>query len=860
MKTLEIADEEFESLVVGGLPSSATRRQHDDEDEGDDNSSNPVKTVVSCSLGWWLVLAVGIGALLLATSVWTHNNSPFKTTTTPSDAVDDDPLPWNPDLQPPPPSSNNTATTTTPPSSSPADHVDDRPGYRRPARQYSNAYVPRGQPLTETERQALSETWGSWQLSDDGRQQQRPTDDFFDAYPNRDIPWDKFPTNAWQVDQVYLQSFLASGIQLVERAQKAILAEYGLLSPPTTTSNHQQTDTDDWTNISMPFRIRLRHFNASDEAPDQFGGGWLSQRAYESLTRRLLHAVVTQDSFVFAMGGHSAAAGHGNHFVQSYTMQVQKTLEPVLARLGVYHESRNFGMGGLGTLQNAMAMGDIYGHDIDMLLWDSGMTEKGADQQDLFFRQALLSMDRTPILLADVFDKAWYLHEQVDADIGHLWTSESQFPTTTDVEQASTLPFAIQYLHCSNDVRDVCNAQKFWATCWIERDDVTPPVRQVSKPGGQASWHPGFRYHQLQGRLIGFTVLRALRDALLMWQNADNYRLADEQWHVTDYYQHIRSKVLVRDENAECLKLAIPNAFCYHAAKGRTEMLPRHNPRWTSIRSIIKHDEYFPEPPPNLYDPPDTRMPNLEVPKGAVDYVNIVENGVDFVSSPARKRAVADRLVHRKLSNQPYIRVSNLTYGIGWSLLTKSAADNCDGTYDSFCGRSKGDNCLLYGHNDDRGGIFMDSLSGWIVMNLENVEQGVIAVKFETWHLTNENPRTDGWTCINNHCGDRHLVAYESERPPIHPGSTVHRDLKKQSPPAICDDFKLEFAIDGEITSWDRAKFLERKSNPERVVEIVTLVDNPEFSINGPRDVELAIRIIGCQRINTFLFSHVYWI
>ena len=56
---------------------------------------------------------------------------------------------------------------------------------------------------------------------------------------------------------------------------------------------------------------------------------------------------------------------------QSYTLQVQKIVEPVFARLGVKHESRNFGNGGLGTLHNGMAAGSIYGPDVDLIMWDS---------------------------------------------------------------------------------------------------------------------------------------------------------------------------------------------------------------------------------------------------------------------------------------------------------------------------------------------------------------------------------------------------------------------------------------------------------------------------------------------------------
>ena len=63
--------------------------------------------------------------------------------------------------------------------------------------------------------------------------------------------------------------------------------------------------------------------------------------------------------------------GHGNHFQQSYTMQFGRILEPIFARLGVKANARNFGMGGLGTIHNSLGATDIYGNDIDILLWVS---------------------------------------------------------------------------------------------------------------------------------------------------------------------------------------------------------------------------------------------------------------------------------------------------------------------------------------------------------------------------------------------------------------------------------------------------------------------------------------------------------
>jgi hypothetical protein len=72
---------------------------------------------------------------------------------------------------------------------------------------------------------------------------------------------------------------------------------------------------------------------------------------------------MTRDTFTFVLGGHSAAAGHGNHFKQSYTMQFHKVMEPVFSYLGVRLISRNLAQGGLGTIQSALGSADIYGDE-----------------------------------------------------------------------------------------------------------------------------------------------------------------------------------------------------------------------------------------------------------------------------------------------------------------------------------------------------------------------------------------------------------------------------------------------------------------------------------------------------------------
>ena len=114
-----------------------------------------------------------------------------------------------------------------------------------------------------------------------------------------DVPRSQFPSQAWQLDRDYLAKFLPESIQLVQRAQRAILAKYG----------HAWNDTSP-SSLSEMFRIFCYNASNAVVTAGTRQGGWTTESSWQGLVKRILHAIMTEDSFVFAMGGHSAAAGH----------------------------------------------------------------------------------------------------------------------------------------------------------------------------------------------------------------------------------------------------------------------------------------------------------------------------------------------------------------------------------------------------------------------------------------------------------------------------------------------------------------------------------------------------------------------
>jgi len=206
----------------------------------------------------------------------------------PKEATEPLPAPKTPASQP-----------TQPQSSSSALHpLAGEPGFKPDPQVLSDTYLKRGKPMDDKAMAELGKKWGRWNFVDP-KADKRPKEDFYAAYPSRDVPYEKFPDNAWQKDKDYLSKFVPEAKALVERAMEAILAEYGH-------SKFDEPDKDFETRAEM-FSIAMYNFTGSK--PDNKRGGWMPQRSIEGLVRRVLHAVMTEDTFTLATGGHSAAAG-----------------------------------------------------------------------------------------------------------------------------------------------------------------------------------------------------------------------------------------------------------------------------------------------------------------------------------------------------------------------------------------------------------------------------------------------------------------------------------------------------------------------------------------------------------------------
>lgn len=631
--------------------------------------------------------------------------------------------------------------------------------------------------------------WGYFDLEDPDpkwKGKMRPQPDFASA-PNRDVKSTDFPDGAWQKDKEYMTRFLEEAKKLVNRTIEAVYGEWGVGIPQ-----------DGSVELTDEFMVNREEFYKWPKPSDQSLAG---------ITRRFIHHIMTGDSFKLVLGGHSAAAGHGAGFNASYVHQAGLVLEPVFAHLGVEFRSYNLAQGGMGTFQQALAGMDLRGKDADMLIWDSSMTEKNPPLTNFFFRQGLLAGDRAPFLFSGGGANP-SAFEAIGASVGG-YGQLGYSPITTSEEQAGTLPWAARYYKCGpGGAAALCKANEYDGKCWVEREDFTPEAKQDELVGGQAKWHPGPRVHRGRGRALALSVLFMLQHALDKWEElgTEGYPVAEEHWHVTEFYNSIKEKVPtvegcyqpytigqkrrgLRETEDRRLDLegTWPNRLCNVPMQGRTLWGPRANPMESSLLSILKPNA-FGDVDPNIgnnpaymqgpdYFPPDRAAPWSTPPEPEVNpweiagsrrlldnshisnakqiiYPgNISENqALPSAEKDAMARGTVNATALRMLAEDPDAIVPGLGFAALWG-----RPGVCDGTTHGWCQRSKDVSCLYSGVQDNRGMLCFNPLSGWVVFDVKNVKHGFIGARMEAWHGNNaahigENADmlTKDWTEVNN--------------------------------------------------------------------------------------------------------------
>ena len=142
---------------------------------------------------------------------------------------------------------------------------------------------------------------------------------------------------------------------------------------------------------------------------------------------------------------------------------------------------------------------------------------------------------------------------------------------------------------------------------------------------------------------------------------------------------------------------------------------------------------------------------------------------------------------------------NGITPGKGWELVGEPQG-YCDGGYYSVCNRWTHNDCVLQGHHDARGRLVGNGFSGWLVMTLKDLKEGIIVIRVETWNAKEENTITEEWKSENN---ERRRSLELEGKSNEDENETVDGRLLKEDDPAqkYPDNFVFEYALNGKITT-----------------------------------------------------------
>jgi len=242
-----------------------------------------------------------------------------------------------------------------------------------------------------------------------------------------------------------------------------------------------------------------------------------SSAVFEGINGTAKHGGGVFEKYVWATGGHSAAAGHGNLYNETYTSYMASDLKDIFGSIGIDFEGRNYAMGNTqsGTVVS-MCWKEIFGEDVDFFAWDYGVMDGKQVQNLLHYsyrgalspsRPALMMMGSTSSSTASRLQIVQGLEEMgVAVFFGNQATTQvmrNTFPDSSglSMEDINALPEYVRNYRCGDGHE---TGEPFCRTDKYSKWGCSPRLAQTS-------WHPGFKEHAL----IGHALALFLTDVLL---------------------------------------------------------------------------------------------------------------------------------------------------------------------------------------------------------------------------------------------------------------------------------------------------------------------------------------------------------
>lgn len=400
------------------------------------------------------------------------------------------------------------------------------------------------------------------------------------------------------------------------------------------------------------------------------------------------------------------------------------------------------------------------------------------------------------------------------------------------------------------------------------------------------------RVHKFHGRTHTILMLKALDEALNLWENgiqSEGFPLKESYWHIKPINGDMK-ETLFKNLNKEdykgttaCEKRWSTHVFkpigldraCRRPFKGMGQFTPIAGGYHNSVAKHVK-------PAPNGYIPTHGMEPVYQgvdvlplmwkILEGEIDVHAIAiastyapseldqswtgkgddDNEEEAEASRRYLRQAARETIKKNtdhnfntmtesMKNSRSLEPDDVKPGQGWIVNEGVITGYCDGSpHSGDCKRAPTNDCLLSGQNDAREQVAGNALSGWLVVNVPDVKTGFIFAKIQWW-APRSIEKTIDWTEVNG--------GMEGYR---------ERGLKR-APTDIPEDFEVDIAVNGKITAtynyteW-RGFALNQYAYNEAFFPMVN-----DTSVTG--DVELGIRVRSelNKQYASFGVTHIYW-
>mmetsp|Transcript_45893 Transcript_45893/g.111168 ORF Transcript_45893/g.111168 Transcript_45893/m.111168 type:complete len:796 (-) Transcript_45893:52-2439(-) len=238
------------------------------------------------------------------------------------------------------------------------------------------------------------------------------------------------------------------------------------------------------------------------------------------------------EKYVFANGGHSQAAGHGNMFNETYTAFFTKDVADVFGAIGIKFEGRNYGMGAMKASPFiSICSKEIFGIDVDLLSWNYGMTDKWQDTTAFYMYRGALTPGRPALLYIEGTRQANLGGRGLEqeglpvfkADIHSVPTmakgSANKLPDSAPGgiplkdEELKKIPPYLRLLKCNGNFegKPGCAGNKWSCT---PRDIENGKQCACPNVNKRSSWHMGYKIHALLGHVLSLSFMEIFIEGL----------------------------------------------------------------------------------------------------------------------------------------------------------------------------------------------------------------------------------------------------------------------------------------------------------------------------------------------------------